>query len=95
MEEVNKQQEQVNHPQHYNQGKYEVIDVIEDWKLGFCLGNAVKYIARCRYKRNKKEDLEKAIWYLQRELKKDEKKKNDNGCIMLRMFLQSRSKTGR
>lgn len=67
MEEVNKQ-EQVNHPQHYNQGKYEVIDVIEDWKLNFCLGNAVKYIARCRYKRNKKEDLEKAIWYLQREL---------------------------
>lgn len=49
------EKEQVNHPSHYNQGKYEVIDVIEDWKLGFCLGNAVKYIARCRYKRNKKK----------------------------------------
>lgn len=81
MEEVNKQkQEQVNHPSHYNQGKYEVIDVIEDWKLGFCLGNAVKYIARCRYKRNKKEDLEKAIWYLQYELKKKEPQEKE--CML-------------
>lgn len=61
-------EEAINHPSHYNQGKYEVIDVIEDWKLNFNLGNAIKYIARCRYKRNKKEDLEKAIWYLQREI---------------------------
>lgn len=59
----------VNHPQHYNKGKFEVIDVIEDWKLGFNLGNAVKYIARAEYKENKLQDLEKAKWYLEREIK--------------------------
>ena len=68
--------EMVNHPSHYNKGKLEAIKVIEDWDLDFCLGNAVKYIARCKYKRNKKEDLEKAIWYLQHEIDKDEEKKN-------------------
>ena len=62
----------VNHPNHYNQGKYEVIDVIEDWDLCFCLGNAIKYIARCNHKGNKKQDLEKAIFYLKRELEKEE-----------------------
>ena len=63
----------VNHPTHYNQGKYEAIDVIEDWKLNFNLGNAVKYIARCRFKRNKIEDLEKAVWYIEREIKNTKK----------------------
>lgn len=60
-------EDQVNHPNHYNQGKFEVIDVIADWKLDFCLGNAVKYIARAGHKdvSKTKEDLEKAIWYLQ------------------------------
>jgi hypothetical protein len=58
----------VMHPQHYNEGKFEVIDVIEDWKLGFNDGNAIKYIARHRYKGNPKEDLKKALWYLAREL---------------------------
>ena len=50
----------------------EVIDVIEDWGLGFSLGNAIKYIARCEHKGNKKQDLEKAIFYLKRELEKEE-----------------------
>ena len=36
----------INHPKHYTDGKIEVIDFIEDKKLGFCLGNAVKYISR-------------------------------------------------
>ena len=62
----------VDHPSHYNHGTIEVIDAIEDWNLNFCLGNAIKYIARCAYKGNKKEDLEKAIWYLKRELEKEE-----------------------
>lgn len=61
----------VNHPQHYNKGKYEVIDVIEGWGLGFSLGNAIKYIARCEHKGNKKQDLEKAIFYLKRELERE------------------------
>ena len=52
--------EMVNHPSHYNQGKYEVIDVIEDWNLGFCLGNAIKYIGRCGHKDDPVQELEKA-----------------------------------
>ena len=59
----------VNNPSHYNVGTIEVIEVIEDWKLNFNLGNAIKYIGRCEHKNNKKEDIKKAIWYLERELK--------------------------
>ena len=51
--------ELVNHPSHYNQGKIEVIDVIEDWKLNFNQGNVIKYVGRCEYKGNKIEDLKK------------------------------------
>ena len=60
--------EKVKHPQHYNQGKYEPIDVIKDWNLNFNLGNAIKYIARAEHKGNFKEDLEKAIFYLKHEI---------------------------
>ena len=58
----------VDHPSHYNQGKHEAIDVIEDWNLDFHCGNALKYIARHKLKDNPKQDIEKAIWYLQRYL---------------------------
>jgi hypothetical protein len=60
--------ESVNHPSHYNKGRYEVIDVIEDWKLGFNLGNTVKYISRADHKGKAIEDLKKAQWYLEREI---------------------------
>lgn len=60
----------VAHPKHYNIGSIEVIDAIEDWKLGFHLGNAVKYVARADHKNNPVEDLKKAIWYLQREIER-------------------------
>lgn len=60
--------EKVNHPDHYNAGKYESIDVIEDWGLGFNLGNVVKYISRAHHKENYLEDLKKALWYLNREI---------------------------
>ncbi|WP_207654227.1 DUF3310 domain-containing protein [Clostridium sporogenes] len=43
---------------------------MEDWNLNFNLGNAIKYIARAEHKGNKKEDLEKAVWYLEREISK-------------------------
>ncbi len=61
--------ENVTHPTHYNSGKIEVIEAIEDWKLGFHRGNAVKYIARAGKKNPHKEieDLQKACWYLERE----------------------------
>ena len=62
--------EKVDHPKHYNEGKFEVIDVIEDWKLNFNLGNVIKYIARADHKGNRAEDLEKAAWYLEREIKR-------------------------
>jgi hypothetical protein len=62
--------EKVDHPVHYKPigAKYEAIDVIEDWDLGFSDGNAVKYICRHRFKNNPVEDIEKAIWYLKRHL---------------------------
>ena len=61
----------VNHPSHYTDGKYEVIDFIESHGLGFHLGNAVKYISRAGKKNKDKEieDLNKAIWYLERAKK--------------------------
>lgn len=70
--------ELVNHPQHYG-GKdnpYEAIKVIEAWDLGFCLGNTVKYISRAGKKDETIQELEKALWYLKREIKnlKDGKK---------------------
>lgn len=62
----------VNHPAHYTDEKIEVIDFIEDKKLGYHLGNAVKYISRAGKKDPDKyiEDLQKAVWYLQREIKR-------------------------
>lgn len=59
--------EKVNHPDHYNSGQYEAIDVIVDagYGEGFCLGNALKYILRAKHKDNYIEDLKKAKWYLE------------------------------
>ena len=61
----------VNHPSHYTQGKIECIDFIQDKKLNFCRGNAVKYIVRAGLKDPAKEveDLQKAIFYINREIK--------------------------
>lgn len=58
----------VNHPKHYTSGGIETIDFIEAKKLGYNLGNVVKYITRSDYKGNKLEDLRKAQWYLSREI---------------------------
>ncbi len=66
--------EQVDHPKHYGKSDdpYEVIKVIEAWELGFHLGNAVKYIARAGWKpgTDKITDLQKAAWYIERELQR-------------------------
>ena len=75
--------EAVQHPQHYNQGKFEVIDVIEDWKLGFNDGNAIKYIGRHRSKGTPKQDLEKAFWYLTRELLKVHGSSSERLCELV------------
>jgi hypothetical protein len=65
-----KKHDPVNHPSHYTDGKIEVIDFIEDKKLGFHLGNAVKYIARAGKKDPAQtlQDLKKAQWYLNRHI---------------------------
>jgi hypothetical protein len=70
MNDAFKRNDDVHHPSHYNTGKIEVIEFIEDQRLGFNRGNAVKYIARAGKKDSNKEvqDLEKAVWYLQREI---------------------------
>lgn len=59
-------------PKHYTDGNIEVIDFIDDKKLGFCLGNVVKYVARAGKKNPDKEieDLEKAEWYLKHHIEK-------------------------
>ena len=60
----------VNHPSHYTTGKIEVIDFIEDKELNYHRGNAIKYIVRADKKDPSKEieDLQKAVWYLNREI---------------------------
>ena len=59
----------VDHPDHYKAGNLEVIDIIEEYGLDFHLGNAVKYILRAgRKTEDPIEDLEKAVWYIQRFL---------------------------
>jgi hypothetical protein len=62
----------VNQPAHYKGNKFECIDIIEDFHLGFHLGNAVKYILRAGKKGDRIEDIRKAIWYLERECKREE-----------------------
>lgn len=58
----------VNHPPHYTShpSGIECVQITEH--MNFCLGNALKYIWRCGLKGDEIEDLEKAVWYLNREL---------------------------
>jgi len=83
--------EAINHPSHYGGGDnpYEAIKVIEAWGLGFCLGNAIKYVSRAGKKvpvvhgtttvvsveAMALEDLKKARWYLDREIQNRESTK--------------------
>lgn len=66
------QRDDINHPSHYTQGNIEVIDYIEDKKLGYRLGNVVKYVSRAGHKDDAIKDLKKARWYLNREIAKRE-----------------------
>lgn len=64
----------INHPSHYTDGEIETIDYIEDKGFNYHLGNAVKYISRAGKKNPNAylEDLKKAIWYLEREISRNE-----------------------
>lgn len=85
----------VNHPSHYIDGKIEVIDFIEDKKLGFHLGNAVKYISRAGKKDPAKtvEDLEKAIWYIKRYIEEYKYKQKD-GLNILNVYRSTVASSG-
>ena len=63
----------VNHPEHYNAhpSGVEAIEITEH--MSFCLGNAVKYIWRADLKNDAIEDLKKAVWNIEREIKRREK----------------------
>lgn len=70
---INSVEENVNHPSHYKQGKFETIEIIEQITkgydnsfVGYCVGNTVKYVARAPYKHETPlEDLKKAMKYLE------------------------------
>ena len=62
----------VNHPSHYTFGRFEVIDVLEDWFPDDpLLWQVVKYLARAKHKGNLLQDLEKAQFYLQRRIESE------------------------
>jgi len=57
----------VNNPPHYNTGKIEVIDYIEDkFSNNYHLANVCKYISRAAHKGSELQDCKKAQWYLNR-----------------------------
>ncbi len=60
----------VNNPSHYTSGTIQPIEAIEDWQLGFNLGQVIKYVGRAGKKDNSPllEDLQKAKFYLEREI---------------------------
>ena len=72
--EVDIKDEEVNHPKHYNKGKYETYDVIVDTlgkheAISYCQGNILKYIMRMWNKDKPLQDAEKAEWYLKAMIK--------------------------
>ncbi len=73
--EVNKKLEfdsvdMVNHPPHYNAGQIEVIDFIDDQEhLGYHRLQSIRYITRSPFKGTEIQDIEKAIWYLNRRVR--------------------------
>jgi hypothetical protein len=64
------EEDMVNHPPHYKTGGIETIDFIEAKGLNYRLGNVVKYVTRADHKGDRMENLQKALWYLQREIEK-------------------------
>ena len=62
------EEDNINHPEHYTNhpSGVECIQVTEH--MGFCLGNAIKYIWRADLKGHAVQDLEKAVWYIEREI---------------------------
>tara|TARA_R100000742_G_C4251486_1_gene69769 strand:- start:289 stop:570 length:282 start_codon:yes stop_codon:yes gene_type:complete len=60
--------DQIN-PDYYKNYSIEVTDAIQAWQLNYCQGNIIKYIVRCGRKTDDpRQDLKKALWYIQKEL---------------------------
>lgn len=66
-----RKKEKVDHPEHYGgyNNPYEAIKIIEALQMDFVEGNILKYLLRYK-KKNGLEDLEKARWYLERQIEK-------------------------
>ena len=84
----------VSHPDHYNSGKYEVIDIIEEFTKDLsgleavCTGNAIKYILRWK-KKGGYQDLEKAMWYIQHMLDKHEEEQHKPCSVVIHKIADS------
>ena len=86
---VDERKEQVNHPRHYNVGKIEVLEAMEDWFLPMHEANVVKYVVRAQHKGTRLQDLQKAMFYLRRKIHilesetegKEPKRPNEMPCI--------------
>ena len=74
-------------PAHYTRGNIEVWDFIRDQHLNYHLGNAIKYICRAGYKDSKREDLEKAIHYLENELLHSSQPDDDGRTVPLSVYV--------
>lgn len=78
VEPIEKDKDMVNHPPHYKShpSGIECIEVTQHFN--FCLGNTIKYIWRAGEKGDRLEDLKKAAWYLDREIKSEAKRRDEN-----------------
>lgn len=63
----------VNHPLHYTQHPSGIECIAITEHMTFCIGNAIKYLWRSGLKGNEVEDLRKAAWYIDREIKRRSK----------------------
>ena len=61
-------EDMINHPKHYTQCAVNVEPIELTSRLDSCLGQAINYVMRANFKGSKREDLEKAIYYLEREM---------------------------
>lgn len=101
-ERINKLKDEpdlVNHPSHYETGKFECIEVMEealgrDVVKGFCIGNAFKYLYRAKRK-NGLEDLKKAQWYLNKVISMEDEDATKEGIRELERYTNEADKSER
>lgn len=76
MSDAREEYNKIEHPDHYQSTRIEAIDIIEAFNLNFSRGSAIKYILRAGKKPHESEidDLKKAVWYLNREIERIEKR---------------------